>query len=98
MSAALAHPYFKSLHNLKSENECKAAFDFDFEKVHMTKEVLQEFMWQEIQHYRPELKGKTWVVDKEKRAAQIAAAEAHKAAIAAAAAAAAAAQQHQPAH
>lgn len=23
-----------------------------------------EFMWQEIQHYRPELKGKTWKVEK----------------------------------
>lgn len=84
---ALAHPYFKSLHNVKSENECKVAFDFEFEKIHMTKEVLQEFMWKEIQIFRPELKGKTWVVDKEKRAAQIAAAEAAKAAAAAAAAA-----------
>ena len=64
---ALAHPYFKSLHNLKSENECKVPFDFDFEKTNMTKEVLQQFMWDEIQHYRPELKGKTWYVDKEKK-------------------------------
>jgi hypothetical protein len=54
----------------------------------MTKEVLQELMWQEIQIFRPELRNKTWVVDKEKRAAQIAAAEAAKAAQAAAAAAA----------
>jgi serine/threonine protein kinase len=77
---ALAHPYFKSLHNVKSEGECSRAFDFEFEKMHMTKEVLQEFMWQEIQHYRPELKGKTWVVDKEKRAKQLAEAEAAKAA------------------
>ena len=30
---ALAHPYFKSLHNPKTENECKVAFDFEFEKV-----------------------------------------------------------------
>jgi len=90
---ALAHPYFKSLHNLKSENECRDPFDFEFEKTHMTKEVLQELMWQEIQHFRPELKGKTWVVDKEKRAALIAAAEAARAAKAAAAAAAAAAAQ-----
>jgi len=89
---ALEHPYFKSLHNAKSEHSCSRAFDFEFEKLHMTKEVLQEFMWQEIQHYRPELKGKTWVVDPEKRAAQIAAAQAAKAA-----AAAAAAQQQQAA-
>jgi serine/threonine protein kinase len=88
---ALAHPYFKSLHNPKSEHGCSRAFDFEFEKLHMTKEVLQEFMWQEIQHYRPELIGKTWVVDREKRAAQIAAHEAAKAA------AALAAQQQQAA-
>jgi len=77
---ALEHPYFKSLHNVKTEHACSRAFDFEFEKLNMTKEVLQEFMWQEIQHYRPELKGKTWVVDPEKRAAQIAAAQAAKAA------------------
>lgn len=77
---ALAHPYFKSLHNLKGDNECRTPFDFEFEKVHMTKEVLQEFMWQEICHFRPELKGKTWVVDKEKRAAAEAAAQAKLAA------------------
>ncbi len=46
---ALAHPYFKSLHNPKTEHACSRAFDFEFEKIHMTKEVLQEFMWQEIQ-------------------------------------------------
>jgi hypothetical protein len=28
-----------------------------------------EFMWQEIQHYRPELKGKTWKVEKKASAA-----------------------------
>jgi len=84
---ALAHPYFKSLHNPKTEPGCSRAFDFEFEKLNMTKEVLQEFMWQEIQHFRPELIGKTWVVDREKRAAQIAAHEAAKAQAAAAAAA-----------
>ena len=26
----------------------------------MTKDVIQEFMWQEIQHFRPELRTKTW--------------------------------------
>jgi len=44
----------------KTEAECKQKFDFEFEKIEMTKEVLQEFMWQEIQHFRAELKGKTW--------------------------------------
>lgn len=67
---ALKHPYFKSLHNTKSENICPTPFDFEFEKIEMTKEVLQDFMWAEIQHYRPELKGKTWRVER-KPAAQI---------------------------
>ena len=29
---ALAHPYLKTLHNVKSESECKRMFDFEFEK------------------------------------------------------------------
>jgi serine/threonine protein kinase len=58
---ALAHPYFKSLHNPKTEHACSRAFDFEFEKMNMTKEVLQEFMWQEIQHYRPEVNRKKTV-------------------------------------
>jgi serine/threonine protein kinase len=57
---ALAHPYLKSLHNPNTETECKEAFDFEFEKTEMTKEVIQEFMWKEIQHFRPELRNKTW--------------------------------------
>jgi serine/threonine protein kinase len=57
---ALAHPYLKTLHNVKSETDCKRMFDFEFEKNEMTKDVIQEFMWQEIQHFRPELRGKTW--------------------------------------
>ena len=57
---ALAHPYLKTLHNVKTESECKRTFDFEFEKNEMTKEVIQEFMWQEIQHFRPELRTKTW--------------------------------------
>ena len=28
---ALAHPYLKTLHNVKSESECKRMFDFEFE-------------------------------------------------------------------
>jgi serine/threonine protein kinase len=38
---ALAHPYFKGLHNPKTEAECKQLFDFEFEKIEMTKEVIQ---------------------------------------------------------
>lgn len=57
---ALAHPYFKSLHNPKKEIECKDQFDFSFEKKLSDKsklnaEVLRDFMWEEIFHFRTEL-------------------------------------------
>jgi len=55
---ALRHPYLKNLHNPKAEVDCKKPFDFEFEKIEMTKEVLQELMWEEICHFRTELKGK----------------------------------------
>jgi len=53
---ALKHPYFKSLHNPKKEVECKDIFDFSFEKEKMTGESLRDFMWEEICHFRTELK------------------------------------------
>ncbi len=57
---ALGHPYFHGLARKESEVECKTPFDFRFEKMEMTKEVIQELMWQEVQFFRPELRGKTW--------------------------------------
>lgn len=54
---ALRHPYLKDLHNPASETECDRPFDFEFENVEMTKEVLQEFVWDEIYSFRPFLKG-----------------------------------------
>jgi len=57
---ALAHPYLKSLHNEKAETSCKKLFDFSFEKNEMNKETIQEFMWREIQYFRPELANQTW--------------------------------------
>ena len=68
IESALAHPYFKGLHNIKTEPSCSEPFDFEFEKVEMTKETLQDFMFAEIQFYRPELKDKTWRVTKEEAA------------------------------
>jgi len=53
---ALKHPYLKGLHNPKTEYDCKKPFDFEFEKVEMTKDVLREFIWDEILHFRPEMK------------------------------------------
>jgi serine/threonine protein kinase len=53
---ALKHPYLKGLHNPATEPECKEAFDFEFEKVEMTKEVIQQLMWDEIYKFRVDLK------------------------------------------
>jgi serine/threonine protein kinase len=63
---ALKHPYLAGLHNPKKEFECKDRFDFDFEKIEMTKEVLQDFMWEEIYMFRPErrIKGAPKKTDK----------------------------------
>lgn len=55
---ALAHPYLKALHNPKTEPDCKLPFDFEFEKIEMTKEVIQDLMWGEILLYRAELKAR----------------------------------------
>lgn len=51
---ALKHPYLAGLHNPKKEYDCKTMFDFEFEKIEMTKQTLQDFMWEEIYNYRPE--------------------------------------------
>jgi len=55
---ALKHPYLKELHDEKLEPECKDEFGFEWEKAEMTKEQLQEFMWDEILLLRSHLKDK----------------------------------------
>lgn len=57
---ALAHPYLRALHNPKTESECKVPFDFTWEKMELTKDNIQDLMWQEVQHFRPELRGQNW--------------------------------------
>jgi len=58
VNEALAHPYFEKLHDPETEPECKAPFDFQFEQVKMTKPILQNFMLEEIYHFRPEERAK----------------------------------------
>jgi len=53
---ALRHPYLKALHNSKTEINCPTPFDFEFEKVEFTRELLQDFMWDEILNFRTELR------------------------------------------
>ena len=62
---ALAHPYFKALHNEELEISCPEPFDFSFEDVKMNKAKLQELMLEEVFKARPE--------EREKRAAKAAA-------------------------
>jgi len=55
---ALSHAYFKSLHNPKKETECKTPFNFDWEKVKFSGQVLRDLMWEEIYVFRPHLSEK----------------------------------------
>jgi serine/threonine protein kinase len=53
---ALAHPYFKGLHDESWETECKGVFDFSFEDGQMTKPRLMRLMWEEGCVYLPALR------------------------------------------
>lgn len=53
---ALAHPYFKGLHNPKYEPVCTVPFNFDFEATCDTKKEIQDHMWHEIYCFRPEIR------------------------------------------
>lgn len=53
VTEALAHPYFKALHNPSNEPSCSVPFDFEFEKAEMTKQKLRELMWEEVYQFRP---------------------------------------------
>jgi len=53
---ALSHPYFKSLHIPKKEVTCTQPFDFEFERTKMTRQLLRDFMWEEIFHFRTNLR------------------------------------------
>ncbi len=59
---ALAHPYLAALHDPKIEVTCSQPWDHDFENElmdkNLTKEALQEFMWDEIYKFRPTLRGR----------------------------------------
>ena len=44
---ALKHPYMADLHNPEDEPTCWEEFDFDFEKADLTKEMIQELIYNE---------------------------------------------------
>jgi len=51
---ALAHPYLESLHNEEDEPTAHAVFSFDFEKEDLTRERLQELIFEECVFFHPE--------------------------------------------
>jgi len=51
---ALAHPYMASLANPDDEPICDKKFEFEFENVELSKEMLQELMWEEMARYHRE--------------------------------------------
>eukprot|EP01084_Bolivina_argentea_P316824 549257_1 len=53
---ALAHPFMKGLHNEEDEPESENLFEFEFEKEELSRERLQQLVWNEILHYHPNLK------------------------------------------
>ena len=52
---ALAHPFITSDHPTTEEPDCPAPFDFDFENYELSKEVLQDLIYQEMLAFHPEL-------------------------------------------
>lgn len=72
---ALKHPYLAKFRQPELETECKTPFDFEFEKVPMTKHRLREFIWEEVLAYRPAAKAKheRWLkneLERQRKAAQ----------------------------
>jgi len=55
---ALRHPYLKDLYEDldNHKQECKENFDFEFEKIPLTKPTLKKLMFDEICYFRPYLK------------------------------------------
>eukprot|EP00753_Platysulcus_tardus_P017211 PLAT6326.1.p1 GENE.PLAT6326.1~~PLAT6326.1.p1 ORF type:complete len:397 (+),score=202.56 PLAT6326.1:27-1193(+) len=52
---ALAHPYMESLHCEEDEPVAPSRFSFEFEKEELTKERLQQLMYDEMLSFHPEL-------------------------------------------
>eukprot|EP00697_Spironema_sp_BW2_P004729 gnl/Spiro4/16410_TR8815_c0_g1_i1.p1 gnl/Spiro4/16410_TR8815_c0_g1~~gnl/Spiro4/16410_TR8815_c0_g1_i1.p1 ORF type:complete len:420 (-),score=68.40 gnl/Spiro4/16410_TR8815_c0_g1_i1:66-1325(-) len=51
---ALAHPYFRTLHDPNDEPTCDSVFSFDFEAQQLDKSDIRELIYEEILHFHPE--------------------------------------------
>jgi mitogen-activated protein kinase 1/3 len=52
---ALEHPFLESLHNSDDEPLTTSTFSFEFENEDLSRERVQELIWEEIREYHPEL-------------------------------------------
>lgn len=52
---ALQHPFLQSLHNPEDEPVANFTFTFDFEHEELSRERIQELIWQETRDYHPEI-------------------------------------------
>jgi len=52
---ALAHPFLETLHSPDDEPVNETAFSFEFENEELTKEKVQELIWEEIREYHADL-------------------------------------------
>ncbi len=52
---ALEHPFLESLHNVDDEPLNDTPFSFEFEHEELSRERVQELIWEEIREYHPEI-------------------------------------------
>jgi serine/threonine protein kinase len=52
---ALSHPFLETLHSPEDEPVNETAFSFEFENEELTKEKVQELIWEEIREYHADL-------------------------------------------
>lgn len=55
LEEALSHPFLESLHNSEDEPVAPSAFSFEFENEELSKERIQELIWEEIREYHPDV-------------------------------------------
>lgn len=52
---AIEHAFLQSLHNPEDEPLSETAFCFEFENEELSRERVQELIWEEIREYHPEI-------------------------------------------
>lgn len=52
---ALEHPFLESLHNVDDEPLHEHTFSFDFEQEELSRERIQQLIWEEIREFHPHL-------------------------------------------